>query len=174
MTDSELKLKVERAKDGDARAFGELYSFVAADAYRFSLWYIKDPHLAEDAVQDAALKAYKGIKNLKKAASFKSWFMSIVLSCSKDVLSELKLTHNVSSPEEVLADLPYYDSYESGDVSRHLRKLDDKDRTIVLMSALGDFKSGEIASELGMTSVAVRSRLSRALRFLRTEMEKEQ
>lgn len=174
MTDSELKLNVKAAQGENTGAFGKLYSYTADDAYRFALWYIKDPFLAEDAVQEAAIKAYKSIKSLKKPASFKSWFMSIVLNCCKDAVSERELSHIFSDSDMPLEEMPYYDSYENGDVSRHLKKLGDTDRKIVLMSVLGEFKSGEIAEEIGMTATAVRSRLSRALQFLRTEMEKEQ
>lgn len=100
--------------------------------------------------------------------------MSIVLNCCKDAVSERQLSHIMPDGEELLEDTPYYDSYECGDVSRRLKKLSSTDRNIVLMSVLGEFKSGEIANEMGMTATAVRSRLSRALQFLRTEMEKEQ
>jgi len=174
MTDSELKQKVKEAQGSDARAFGELYSFVASDAYRFALWYIRDPHLAEDAVQEAAVKAYKSLGGLKKPLSFKIWFMSILLNCCKDLLSEMNLSHVVPEDNASLENIPYYDSYETGEVYRQLCKLSETDRKIVLLSVLADYKSGETAKELGMTATAVRSRLSRALHFLRTEMEKEQ
>ena len=174
MTDFEIKQKVLGAQNGNTGAFGELYSFAAKDAYRFALWYIKDPFLAEDAVQEAAIKAYKSIKSLKKPASFKNWFMSILLNCCKDALSERELSHIAPDGDETLQNMPYYDSYESGDVTRALKKLSETDRKIILLSVLGEFKSGEIAEDLGMTATAVRSRLSRALQFLRTEMEKEQ
>ncbi|MCH5198033.1 MAG: RNA polymerase sigma factor [Oscillospiraceae bacterium] len=174
MTDSELRLNVKEAQGGNARAFGELYSAAANDAYRFALWYIKDPFEAEDAVQEAAIKAYKNIKSLKKPSSFKSWFMSIVLNCCKDILSERQQSLIAFDCNTLLEETPYYDSYENRDVLRQLKKLSDTDRKIILMSVLGDFKSGEIAKEMGMTATAVRSRLSRALQFLRTEMEKEQ
>ena len=58
MEPKELKKLVREAQRGSAEAFGTLYAVYAADLYRFALWYLRNEADAEDAVQDACLRAY--------------------------------------------------------------------------------------------------------------------
>ena len=60
---------VVQTQNGDADAFGELYSVYAKDMYRFALYYTGSRFLAEDAVSDAALFAFEKIGQLKKKSS---------------------------------------------------------------------------------------------------------
>ena len=86
-----LKNLIKRARAGDAKAFGELYGEFAKDLYRFALYTLKDPYDAEDAVQSAALIAYKSIPGLKNDSSFKSWFFKILYNeCLKILCSGSK------------------------------------------------------------------------------------
>ena len=77
----------------------------------------------------------------------------------------------VGEDDPALQQAAYYADYSDGTVERYLDRLNDVDRKIVLLSVLGEYKSGEIGALLQMSATAVRSRLSRALHALRTEME---
>lgn len=66
-----------RARDGDAQAFGDLYAMVWRDLYRFAYYYLGNEEDAEDAVQETAMEAYKGISRLKDPAAFKGWIFTI-------------------------------------------------------------------------------------------------
>ena len=173
MTDSERNIALKEAQNGSAEAFGALYAELSTELYRFALWYLKNPHNAEDAVQDACLKAFQGIRSLKKAQAFKAWFLRILSNCCKDQLASQSRLHLVGENDPVLQQLPYYAAFSDGSVEKVLDRLSDTDRRIVLLSVLGGYKSAEIGRELRLSAVAVRSRLSRALHFLRNEMEAE-
>ena len=67
---------VVQTQNGNADAFGELYSVYAKDMYRFALYYTGSPFLAEDAVSDAALAAFRNIGRLKKKSAFRPWLQS--------------------------------------------------------------------------------------------------
>ena len=174
MTDADLRTNLKQAQNGNAEAFGRLYADIGTELYRFALWYLKDPHSAEDAVQEACLKAYKSIRSLKNALSFKAWFMQILANCCKDLkAAEARLTL-VSDEDPALANAAYYADFSDGSVERYLDLLSDTDREIVLLSVLGGYKSGEIGKALHMSPTAVRSRLSRALHYVREKMEADQ
>ena len=73
MNGKELENFIKRAKKGDAHAFGIVCGGLSQDAYRFALFYMKNPHDAEDAVQDACLKAWQKLPDLKKTEAFRTW-----------------------------------------------------------------------------------------------------
>ena len=54
-----------RDNDGRAELFTELYSGVYKELYRFALGYLGNREDAEDAVQDTAVEAFKGMEKLK-------------------------------------------------------------------------------------------------------------
>ncbi len=171
MTDAAQKNTVKAAQGGNAEAFGDLYAEIAAELYRFALWYLKSPQNAEDAVQEACLAAFKNIRRLKKAEAFKSWFMRILANCCKDQLRSSSRLTLVSEDDPALCSAAYYEDFSDGSVEQYLDRLNETDRQIVLLSVLGGYKSGEIGELTGLSATAVRSRLSRALHYLRTEME---
>ena len=171
MTDTDLATYVKQAQNGNAEAFGKLYAGIGTELYRFALWYLRDPHDAEDCVQEACLKAYKSIRSLKNAKAFKAWFMQILANCCRDMQAAGARLTLVSDEDPILADAAYYADFSDGSVERYLDLLSETDRKIVLLSVLGGYKSSEIGKTVQLSSTAVRSRLSRALHFLREKME---
>ncbi len=83
MSSSLIENLVVQAKNRDAEAFGELYSYYAKDMYRFALYYTGQAYLAEDAVSEAVLNAFQNIEKLQKVGSFKPWLFSILFNCCK-------------------------------------------------------------------------------------------
>lgn len=69
---------IERARRRDTAAFGELYGQVYTDLYRYALYRLGTREEAEDAVQETALEAFKGIGRLQKPDAFRSWIFTIL------------------------------------------------------------------------------------------------
>ena len=70
---------VELARDGDRSAFEALLRPLISPAYRLALVMVRDPHQAEDCVQEAALRAWRSRAQLKGGAtSLRPWFLAIV------------------------------------------------------------------------------------------------
>ncbi len=61
---------VEKARLGDAEAFGQLVLHFRGMAYAVSYDMLKDVHLAEDAVQDAFIEAYQNLEKLQNPYRF--------------------------------------------------------------------------------------------------------
>jgi RNA polymerase sigma-70 factor, ECF subfamily len=77
---------VQRACRGDLEAFEDLVREFQADAYRFARHLVRDPHLAEDATQEAFLRAYRFLGTFRGDRKFGSWLFAIVRNCAMDAL----------------------------------------------------------------------------------------
>jgi RNA polymerase sigma factor (sigma-70 family) len=69
---------VVRAREGDVDAFTVLVQRYQAMAFGYALANLGDTHLAEDAVQQAFITAYRSLKNLQQPERFAAWLRGIV------------------------------------------------------------------------------------------------
>ena len=172
MNESVMKDLIKDAKKGDAAAFGRLYAELSHELYRFALYYLRRDQDAEDAVQDAALAAYKNIRNLQKPESFRSWFFKILSNeCKKYLIRRAAHPEDPTDEFPTLADASGNDHALRFELAELMNALPDDDRQIVLLSVLEGYSSKEIAAITGMKANTVRSRLSRSLHKLREELE---
>lgn len=163
MTDDILKLVVY-SKGGDKEAYGKLYEHYSNDMYRFAVSLCRNSCDAEDAVQEAALSVFKSIHCLYDPTKFKAYLFTALSNACKKTFRE--------KTEELPENLSYEtEDFISADVKKALDLLDTPSREIVLLSAVGGFKSGEIAKILDMPSVTVRTKKRRALSKMRKELE---
>lgn len=163
MTDEMLKLAVY-AKGGDKEAYGRLYEYYSNDMYRFALSICKNESDAEDAVQEAALSVFKSIHRLYDPSKFKAYLFTALSNACKKTFCE----KTIEIPETFTYET---EDFISVDVKKALDLLDTSSREIVLLSAVGGFKSGEIAKILDIPSVTVRTKKRRALMRMRKELE---
>lgn len=167
-------LLTKKARDGDARAFGELYSKFSGEMYRYALYSLGSVEAAQDAVQDTALEAWKCINRLRNEEAAKAWFFKILSHCCKHILRE-KYSADTASLD-FCAEIPTSDSGEKIllglDLLRLINKLSQEEKDIVLLSAVCGCNSKEIARITALPAATVRSKLSRSLKKLRSELEK--
>lgn len=158
---------VIRAQNGDTEAFGELYSLYCDDMYRFAYYYTGESYAA-DAVSDAALEAFKNIKSLKKADSFKSWMFKILfVSCVK--AQKQKAQNSLNCPLENASNIHAIvpEHFENLELQKGLEQLSQEEREIIVLTFACGYKSDEVASMLELRPSTVRSKLSRAVSKLR-------
>lgn len=165
---------LEKAKQGDAQAFGELYEVYAKDLYRFALCMLHVREDAEDAVQDAAVSVYKHLWSIKKEDAFRAYFFTVLANECRARLKRKENEKKVPLEEivSVLADETNENILLSLELQQAVSKLKDEERTVVLLASVAGFKSSQIANIMGVTSGTVRSKLSRSLRKLREELSK--
>lgn len=170
----DTKILLESAQSGNADCFGLLYSMYQKELYLYAYKYLGNREDAEDAVQQATVKVYTGIGNIKKPEAFKAYYFKALSNTARSMLARKSL-HIVGSDEE-LADLPAAEQTDdaainSYTVNKALSTLSENEREIVLLSIVGGFTSKEIAGITSYTNGAVRSKLSRALTKMRKELE---
>ena len=161
-------LLVERSKQGDARAFSQLYSIYANDMFRFAVYMMGNSQDAEDAVQEAVFSAWRNIHSLKDAALFKGWMFKILSNrCKTDLMKKNKAPDVLPTEEyEFLVEGDSF-SFDTAELKEALSSLTPPDGHIILLSVIGGFTSDEIGEIYGMPSATVRSRQKRALERLR-------
>lgn len=171
MDTNELILLIQKAKKGDAHSFGILYSEHAKDLYRFSLYTLKSPDDAQDAVQNACLQAFGKMNSLKKNKSFRSWFFKILYNECRKILSSKQKIREIPCDDVSVFDSSIPDVSSGVDVMSLLEGLSEANRAIIVLSVLEGYTSEEIAVILGMKAGTVRSSLSRLLSSLRKQIE---
>lgn len=162
------------AKAGDVDAFGKLYEMYAGELYRYACCVLGSASYASDAVQDAACSAFSQIRNLRDEKAFKIWFFKILSNCCKKYFSDLKrerLTEELHEIAEESLELAPSDPVLSHELASALSKLGSEERQIVFLCVIAGYNSREIAGVLDLPSATVRSKLARALKKLRTELE---
>ena len=158
------------ARDGDAGAFEMLLEPLLVPGYRLAGGMLQDHQAAQDAVQEAALKAWSKLRQLRDEAQIRPWFLAIVAN-------ECRATRRSrwSSVLRVLPDWPTdpaTDSVLSGlELRRALRGLDEKKRLALVLRWYLDLPVEEIAVITQASVHAVEGQLQRGLRELRHRME---
>jgi len=151
--------------------FTELYSIVYEELYRFAFCMMRQSHDAEDAVSEAVVLAYENIQSLRKEEAFRSWIFQITANVCKRKLKdksrlEVELTENQRLYEE--------DRELQLDIHNALFELNEEERCIVAMSALGGYNSVEIGTMMNLNSNTVRSKRKRAIEKLGAIMKKKE
>ena len=175
----ELADLVTAAKAGDRKAFDELVRATYADAYTLAYRLTGNEEDARDVVQDAYLRAYKGLKRFREEAQFSTWLYRITANCASTTLSRRsKNTHDDLEDEETMADERHdYDpqiraelSLERDRVSAAVANLPPRLRAVVVLRDVYDLPHDAIAAELGISEAAAKVRLHRARKKLRERL----
>jgi RNA polymerase sigma-70 factor (ECF subfamily) len=126
---------------------------------------------AEDAVQEAFLRAWKFRNALAKESSFKPWLYRVVVnSCNSKLRQEIPHRDRRRDEEDVAASDLMGDGSErfelSHDVASALRDLPDHLRVVVVLRYYADLSERDIALAIGRKPGTVKSRLNEARRRL--------
>jgi RNA polymerase sigma-70 factor, ECF subfamily len=162
------------AQQGDVQAFTNLITKYERAVYNLCYRMLGNPNDAEDAAQEAFMRAYKAIGRYDPKRKFSTWVMSIasnycidqlrkrrLLTLSIDEMPFLDVSDKGLGPEGRLAQ-----NEQKQEVQALLEHLGSKDRAAVIMRYWYDYSYEEIAESLSLTNSAVKSRLHRARRAL--------
>jgi len=162
---------IQAARAGDGAAFAELVRPQYRAAFRVAYGMLHDADEAEDAVQEAAFKAWKRLGNLHEGASLKPWFLAIVANqCRTVSKSRWWSVLKVEPPD---AQGRSIDVAAVVDLRRALRRLGHDERLVVVLRYYLDMPFEEIATTLGISTKAARNRVERAVRRLRPIMQNQ-
>jgi RNA polymerase sigma-70 factor (ECF subfamily) len=162
-TDAEL---VEAARHGEIASFRELYERHYAMAVGIARSRLRDPHLAEDAAQEAFATACRQLASLKEGQRFGQWLGTI---CRRTA-SRMARVRTKHAP---LDELPVDASKSNGDgnaaaaqVRQAVERLPMSAREVILLHYFGGLSYEQISQTLGITPQSVHGRLQRARRLL--------
>ena len=111
--------------------------------YRLALSYSRNEADACDIVQEAAYKAILKCESLKNIEYADTWIYRIVINEAYTFLKKRRTEENLDEIEE--KNISAEDAYENLDLKQALERLDEKDRTIVVLRFFEDRRLDEIA-----------------------------
>ncbi len=166
---------VIRARTGDVEAYGDLVRATQTMAYAVALRVVRDPGIAQDAVQQSYLRAFKRLGTLQEPAAFPGWLRRIVIT----VASNMRRARRTTLLQlEDLPDVPVLDEAETrwSEVQRHrlaaaLLTLSPEDRQLCDRRYHGHWSTARLAAHAGVDDGAMRKRLQRIRDKLRKEVE---
>jgi len=152
--------------------------------YNFACWLTQDRHEAEDLVQETYAKALKGFSSFQPGTNFRAWIYKILRNAFLTSRTGLKAAATVpldlESEEQTLPatkETPESILLQRSDwqrVQQALEQLPVAYREILLLCEVEEMSYQEIAATLAIPMGTVMSRLSRARRGLRVEVQKMQ
>ena len=138
---------------------------------RMCFAYLGDAALAEDAVQETFVKAYRALPDFRGEAQEKTWLTRIAINTCKDVRRGAWFRHvdrrAAVDALEISAPCAEYDDT----LARAVMGLKRKYREAVLLCYYQGLNGQEAAEALGVTQAAVHNRLQKARAILRKELE---
>ena len=175
---------IYRVLSGDDEAFTALVRKHQKSAHALAWRRIGDFHFAEEIVQDAFLRAYKGLPKLKDPNQFPGWLYVITNRlCNNWLRKNKSLMKSVEDIPVVKMQQMSYERYMSEGhekeakisqqklVEQLLARLPESERTVVTLYYLGEMTTKEISKFLGVSVHTITSRLQRGRKRLKQHEE---
>lgn len=170
---------IELSKQGDVRAYGALVSRYEDISFRTAYAITRSAADAEDAAQEAFVKAYLALGRFRRDSPFRPWLLRIMTNEARNRrrstarIERLTLRAVEAGVSGGAAPSPEVLALERDDRLAILAAVDDlreRDREVIVLRYLLELSKREVAEILGCAVGTVKSRLSRALERLRRKL----
>lgn len=169
---------VEEARSGSHAAFEQLVRRYSERGFRVAFRVVRDTEAAEDVLQEAFLKAYRGLRRFECRSGFYTWFYRIVVNLALDRRRRdrnapaVEIEDRSTEGADVRATLPEAEDPERTSRRQEIRKLvargietlPDGQREVLLLREVDGLSYEEIAAAMRISKGTVMSRLHYARR----------
>jgi len=178
MEDSMVNLGelVRRAQDGDIGGYEHIVKRFQPSAFSHAFSVLGDIHLAEDAVQDAFVAAYRNLDSLRVPEAFASWFHKLVSTACSRMTRRRTVSTTALEEAESIADTSESPANRLERKQREqavhiaIQELPDSLRTVTALYYIGGIGQRDIADYLGLTETVVKKRLFDARKKLKEDI----
>jgi RNA polymerase sigma-70 factor (ECF subfamily) len=160
---------VDRARRGDREAFGVLAGGAVDRLYAIARLILRDTELAEDATQEALVRAWRDLPSLRDVERFDAWLYRLIVRACADIgrhrrrwRAEIAVLRAEPAEPDRTSELADRDQIERG-----LRRLSDAQRTILTLHFYLGLSPSEAAEALAIPVGTAKSRLHYATEALR-------
>ncbi|MBU3128193.1 RNA polymerase sigma factor SigY [Clostridium tagluense] len=168
---------ISKAKEGNKSALNTLLKDNLNILKGYVVKMVGDPHLAQDIIQDALLKAVLNINKFEPRAKFSTWLIKIATNVYRDYLRKNKflgladenLIHSGNQVEDIVIS-----NYEYGEIMKIILKLPYEKRAVFILKHYYGYKYEEISGIIGCPIGTVRSRLHSAVKYIISEIERKE
>jgi RNA polymerase sigma-70 factor (ECF subfamily) len=161
------------AMRGDHDAFAALVSAASDRLYALACVILRDTDRAEDATQEAFVRAWRELPKLRDADRFDAWLRRLVVNACYDEGRRLRRRAEVSLI--LLDDRSVHDASsamaESDRVDRAFRRLPLDQRVVLALQHYYDLSHVEIAETLGIPLGTVKSRVRYGVAAMRAQLD---
>jgi RNA polymerase sigma-70 factor (ECF subfamily) len=180
LSDQEL---IERCRQGDIDAFGQVYARYERTVYRFAYHMLGHPDDADDIKQDTFVKVYRSLPNFRGQCGLLTWLLKVAANLCRDRLKSQSRRGEVRLVTEMELDLR--DHGEMGadpalllerkdlhaTVYRVLLALPESQRELIVLRDVEGLSYQQIADVLGCSTASIKLRLFRARKGFKDRME---
>jgi len=161
---------VDLARAGDDDAFAQLVRIGAPAAIGAARRITRDAALAEDAAQEAFIRAHRALRDYRHESSFAAWIRKIAIRTAIDLVRRRRPEDPIA--ESLLSGASEEKQHEDADLLREaLAALSPLDREILLAREVEGVGDREVARRFEMTVTGVRVRMHRARRRLQARFK---
>jgi len=164
---------VHRAMRGDHDAYAALVTAATSRLYAVASLILRDSDRAEDAIQDAFVRAWRELPRLRDADRFDAWLRRLVVNACYDEIR--RVTRRAEVSLFALGDRSVIDTsaafVESDRVERAFRQLPLDQRTVLVLQHYESLSHTEIAETLGIPVGTVKSRVRYGVAAMRAALD---
>lgn len=176
MNETETEI-IKSMQNGDIDAFEKLFKIYKTSALRTVYFITGNIHTSEDIVQEAFIKCFYSIKDLKNVEYFKSWFYKLLIRMSwkfskKDKkLVPVEEIYDEANQENINQAVDKFaNDEESKILHEEIEKLELKQKTVVILYYFNGLTVKEISKIIGCFEGTVKSRLYSARKTLKKRL----
>jgi RNA polymerase sigma-70 factor (ECF subfamily) len=164
---------VAAAQRGDHEAFEILATSAGDRLYAVARLVLRDTTLAEDAVQEALLRAWQQLPSLRDPDRFDAWLYRLVVNACADQGRQLKRWSNQVRPLPPDASIGDHSGAvaDREQLERGFGRLKPEQRAVVVLHYYSGFSAAEMARILGIPEGTARSRLHYATEAMRAALQ---
>ena len=172
----ELEL-INKAKCGNKSALNSLLVDNINVLKGYTIKMVGDPHLAQDIIQDALLKAVLNINKFEPRAKFSTWLIKIATNVYRDYLRKNKscelIEESLVDKSKQVEDIVIL-NYEYQEIMKIVLKLPYEKRAVFILKHYYGYKYEEISEIMGCPLGTVRSRLHNAVKYIISEIDRKE
>ena len=164
-------LDVKKAIKGSRNSFVKIMQTEKNKLYRIAFLYVKNESDAVDIVQETTYKAFISISKLKEPNQISSWLKRVTINCAIDFIRRQKKIVSIDMKIVEAIPVKVSPSEEKVDLYHLLDKLNEKDKTIIILKYYEDLTNREIAVIMNCPEGTIKSSIHRILKKLKGYLE---
>jgi len=174
MGEGELEL-IQQALQGNMDAWGEIVRRYKEAVFGVALGILGNPPDAEDAAQDAFIRAYENLRRYDLSRKFSTWIFTVTANICKNKLRRERFFAPLKNPGRVLGGEDPAEEVARDErqtlMQQALTTLDERYREPLILYYYADMEYKDIAEALGVPEGTIKTRIHRAKQALKEWLE---
>lgn len=166
---------IQEVLAGNKQAYAHIINKYKNPLYGTILRMTRNPHDAQDLVQEAFIKTYEQLDKYKATGSFSSWFYRVALNHCMDQFRKKRLKQNEIDDEQIQdhrhPEVIFLKQEKSRQLERLIAALPSDERMIILLRYGQELSYQEISEVLDLSLSNVRNKLHRAKKKMRNHVK---